>query len=53
MNERVVRLPVALLAILATVVVALLAVGLVVRADADRLPVAAPRDPPRAPTGAR
>ena len=49
MNERVVRLPVAVLTILATVVVALLAVGLVVRADADRLPVVAPRDPPAAP----
>ncbi|GAB2591813.1 hypothetical protein [Microlunatus antarcticus] len=49
MNERAVRLPVAVLAILATVVVALLAVGLVVRADADRLPVGPPRDPPAAP----
>ena len=52
MNERVVRLPVAVLTILATVVVALLAVGLVVRADADRLPVGPPRDPPTAPPGA-
>ena len=44
-----VRTPVAVLAVLATVVVALLAVGLVVHLDADRLPTAAPRDPPSAP----
>ncbi|GAA3567829.1 hypothetical protein GCM10022197_25020 [Microlunatus spumicola] len=47
-----VRLPVAVLAVLATVVVALLAVGLVVRLDADRLPSGPPRDPPPAPAEA-
>lgn len=52
MNERVVRLPVAVLTLVATVVVALLAVGLVVRADADRLPSSPPRDPPAAPPAA-
>lgn len=44
-----VRLPVAVLALVATVVVALLAVALVVRLDADRLPIGPPRDPPTAP----
>ncbi|MGI3786652.1 MAG: hypothetical protein ACRYG2_38395 [Janthinobacterium lividum] len=44
-----VRLPVAVLAILASVVVALLAVALVVRLDVDRLPSGPPRDPPAAP----
>ena len=48
-NGPVVRLPVAVLTILATVVVALLAVALVVRLDADRLPSGPPRDPPPAP----
>lgn len=46
---QVVRLPVAVLAILAAVVVALLGIALVVRADADRLPTGPPRDPPAAP----
>lgn len=46
---QVVRLPFAVLAILATVVVALLGITLVVRADADRLPSGPPRDPPAAP----
>ncbi|HEY0238522.1 MAG TPA: hypothetical protein VGC37_07755 [Friedmanniella sp.] len=44
-----VRLPVAVLAILATVVVALLAVALVVRLEAVGLPTGPPRDPPAAP----
>ena len=44
-----VRLPVAVLAILATLVVALLAVALVVRLDATGLPTGPPRDPPAAP----
>jgi hypothetical protein len=44
-----VRLGVAVLAVLAAVVVALLAVGLVVRLDVDRLPSGPPRDPPAAP----
>ena len=44
--EPTVRLPVAVLAILATVVVALLLVAVVVRLDADRLPAGPPRDPP-------
>jgi len=48
----VVRLPVAVLAVLTTVVVALLAVALVVRLDADRLPLGPPRDPPPAPAEA-
>jgi len=47
--DPVVRLPVAVLAILATFVVALLVVALVVRLDADRLPSGPPRDPPPAP----
>lgn len=46
------RLPFAVLAILATVVVALLGVTLVVRADAERLPSGPPRDPPAAPPAA-
>lgn len=40
------RLPVAVLAVVATVLVALLLVALVVRLDADRLPSGPPRDPP-------
>lgn len=48
-TERAVRLPLAVLSVLATVVVALLVVALVVRLDADRLPSGVPRDPPAAP----
>lgn len=44
-----VRLPVAVLALVATVVVALLVVALVARLDVDRLPSGPPRDPPAAP----
>ncbi len=44
-----VRIPVAVLAVLATLVVALLAIALVVRLDATHLPVGPPRDPPAAP----
>jgi hypothetical protein len=44
-----VRLPVAVLAILAALVVALLAVALVVRLDTAGLPTGPPRDPPAAP----
>ena len=47
-----IRLPLAVLAVLATVVVALLVVALVVRLDADRLPAGPPRDPPEAPAAA-
>ena len=47
-----VRLPVAVLAVLAAVVVALLAVSLVVRLSAERLPTGPPRDPPAAPAEA-
>lgn len=48
-REPTLRLPVAVLAVLASVVVALLAVALVVRLDTDRLPTAPPRDPPAEP----
>jgi hypothetical protein len=47
-----VRLPAAVLAVAATLVVALLAVALVVRFDTDRLPSGPPRDPPAAPPAA-
>jgi hypothetical protein len=47
--EPTVRLPVAVLAVLATVVVALLLIAVVVRVDADRLPTGPPRDPPAPP----
>jgi hypothetical protein len=48
-TERAVRLPLAVLSVVATVVVALLVVALVVRLDADRLPSGPPREPPPAP----
>ena len=48
-DGRLVRLPVAVLVVVATVVAALLMVALVVRLDADRLPSGPPRDPPAAP----
>ena len=53
-GEDTVRLPVAVLAVLATVVAALLVVALVVRLDADRLPSGPPHDPPAlAPASSR
>ena len=49
MPAQAVRLPVAVLVIVAALVVSLLAVALVVRVSADRLPSGPPRDPPAAP----
>ena len=50
--EPTVRLPVAVLAVLGSVVVALLVVALVVRLDASGLPSGPPRDPPPPPPAA-